>query len=105
MIKKSNVYGVWCRKNKTFYYLETGSHYVMDPIQRIIRVLRTKELIDDDVVGPPKKQGEEDYILMTWADAEEKNYEVEVMYLNNNVKKAVLNSSDKPESNELDGWK
>lgn len=102
--KKSNqIQGLWCRKDKTFYYLETGVHSVRNPLDRIRSTLITKGLVDIDITGI--RLHEEPLLKMTMAEAEERDYQVEAIYLNPHVRaqvEASKNGGHKPASNP---WK
>ena len=95
--KRSEVQGLWCRKNKKFYYLETGVHSIRNPLDRIKSSLVTRELLEWNINGT--RRHEEPEVKMSWAEAEERGYEVECIYLNPHVKAQIEDlKSDKPTS-------
>ena len=85
--KHSDVQGLWCRKDKKFYYLESGIHSIRNPLDRVKSSLMTKGLLEWDVKGTVRH--EEPVIKMSWAEAEERGYEIECIYLNPHVKLQV----------------
>jgi hypothetical protein len=90
-MKHTDVTGIWLRENKTFYYLETLIHSVRNPLDRIKGTLIAQGLLSlSERVGVVH---EEPFIKMTWAEAEEKGYKVEVIYLNDHVKKIATKES------------
>jgi len=85
--KKSEVQGLWLRANKKFYYLETGIHSIRNPMDRIKSGLISRGLLEWDVTGT--KRYEEPVVKMSWAEAEERGYESEPLFLNKHVKTQV----------------
>ena len=85
--KRSEVQGFWCRKNKKFYYYESGVHSVRNPLDRIKNTLVSRGLLIWDPTGT--KRHEEPVVKMSWAEAEERGYEVEAIYFNAHVKAQV----------------
>jgi hypothetical protein len=81
------IHGVWCRKNKTFYYLETGGIGIAHPVDRVKRVLTRRGLLTQapDDFG----FGTEPYKVMTLLQAQEATYKIEAIYLNNHVRRAI----------------
>jgi hypothetical protein len=101
--KRTEVQGLWCRANKTFYYLETGVHSVRNPLDRIKGVLMTKGLLEWSISGT--KLNEEPIKKMSWADAEERGYAVQVLYLNAHVQKMVESGGDANIPAKANPWK
>lgn len=85
---KRETVGLWCRKDKKWYYLESAGHATTSNLDRIKRVLITRELVVFDKDGI--KYGHEPYKVMTYAEAQEKGCEIEPIYLNAHVKSSVL---------------
>lgn len=85
--KRSEVQGLWCRSDKKFYYLETGIHSVRNPLDRIKATLITRGALVYDIMGT--RLHEEPVVKMTWAEAEERGYENEAIFLNPHVKAQV----------------
>jgi hypothetical protein len=94
--------GIWCRKNKTFYYLETGGLSVTNEQDTLRRTLIARGLIKYDVRG--SFEHEEPYLRMTLAEAKNKNYEIEIIYLNNHIAKVIKDKKEKKEET-FPGWK
>ena len=101
--KRSEVQGLWCRKNKKFYYLETGVHSIRNPLDRIKNSLVTRELLEWNISGT--RRHEEPVIKMSWAEADERGYEVECIYLNPHVKTQVEAAKNKKSTNANNPWK
>lgn len=97
--KHSEVQGLWCRKNKTFYYYESGNHSIRNPLDRIKNTLVSRGLLTWDLGGT--KLHEEPVVMMSWAAAEERGYQVEPIYFSDHIKAQVLASQGgiKPSQN------
>ena len=91
--KRSEVLGLWCRANKKFYYFETGLHSVRNPLDRIKTTLVSRGLLEWDPSGT--KRHEEPVVQMSWAEAEERGYEVESIFLNAHVQAQVEEAKTK----------
>ena len=90
MVKNQNpskVHGIWCRKNKTFYYLESGHIGINHPVDRVKKVLMRRGLLNMDLND--LSINKDPYKVMTWADAIELTYPVEVLYLNSHIRQVV----------------
>lgn len=99
-MKKNNTWGIWVRENKTFYYLYSGIHSVSDPTGRTLNRLLANGTLQ---LEPGRVYAnEEPYKLMTLAQAEEKRYTVEVMFLNDFAK---AHFEEKQEATKLNGWR
>ena len=87
MKKPTEIQGLLVKDSRTFYYLETGTHRVVSALDRIQSVLLSRDILSytgtrDDVTEEKTKK-------MTLAEAQEKGYKVEVLYLTNHVKTMV----------------
>ena len=89
--KPAEIQGLLIPANKTFYYMETGVIKVVNPVDRIMKVLLAKDIIT--YTGTKEDVTEEKYRLMTLQEAQEKGYAIETLYLNSHVK---ANSSETP---------
>lgn len=92
---KPDTQGIWCKKTNKWYYLEVGIHKSTRSLERLKTILLSRGYAEYEIDGI--KRGAEPMRVMTYRDAKEKNYEVEVLYLNNFVKSQV-EASPKPES-------
>jgi hypothetical protein len=92
--------GIYIPANKTFYYLETGPHFVSSEIERLRNILtqRGHVLFNTGLAEP----GERLYEVITLHTAKEKERTIEVIYLNAHVESTFKNSpASKKESG---GW-
>ena len=85
--KPSEILGLWCRSNKTFYFLESGLHSIRNPLDRIRNSLVTRGLVPLEPTGT--KLNEEPLVKMSMAEAEERGYDIDCLYLNPHVQKQV----------------
>jgi len=85
--KHSEVQGLWCRKNKVFYYFESGVHSIRNPLDRIKNTLVSRGLLAWDIEGT--KLHEEPVVRMSWAEAEERGYKAEAIYFSSHIKAQV----------------
>lgn len=99
--KRSQVQGLWCRKNKTFYYFESGAHSIRNPLDRIKTTLISRGLLAWSTAGT--KLHEEPIIKMSWAEAEERGYKVEPIYFNNHVR-SQAEAEQQPQGNGKSPW-
>lgn len=85
-----DINGVYCRTNKTFYYLECGNFFVSHSTETILNRLEMKELLP-----PALKPGDQPgWKPMTLAAAQEQEIKVEVMYLNKHVEEVCKSSGN-----------
>lgn len=89
--KPAEIQGLLVLDNKTFYYMETGTIKIINPIDRIMKVLLAKDIIT--YTGTKEDVSTEKYKLMTLQEAQEKGYEVQTLYLNSHVR---ANSAETP---------
>jgi|14BtaG_2_1085337.scaffolds.fasta_scaffold00028_70 hypothetical protein len=85
--RPSEIQGLWCRSDKTFYFLETGHHSVRNPLDRIRNTLTTRGLVP--LQTERLLLNEEPLLKMSLAVAQEKDYEVDWIYLNPHVQAQV----------------
>ena len=85
--RRSEVQGLWCRKDKIFYYYESGPHSIRNGLDRIKSVLISRGLLSWSVSGT--RLHEEPVVKMSWAEAEERGYDVQPIYFNSHVKTMV----------------
>lgn len=90
--RPSEVTGLWCRHDKVFYFLETGVHSIRNPLDRIRNTLIMRGLVPFSEKNVMLH--EEPLIKMTMAEALEKDYEVDCVYLNPHVEKQILAERD-----------
>lgn len=81
----STTLGIWCLKDRKWYYLESGPSQHSQSISKVITALTSRGLIDYQTDGRnvvPYKQ-------IPYSEAQEKGYEIEPIYLNKHIKKLV----------------
>jgi hypothetical protein len=84
-VRKPPVYGIWCRADKKFYWLDTGDIPFASPTARILRMLVQRGLIkypEDGRLLPD----EEPYLVMEYKQAQEKNFEIVRIPLHEGIK-------------------
>jgi hypothetical protein len=80
----SKIWGLWVRKNKTFYWLETGPTHLQFGTDKLRGVLMSREILSYSVRGKTFK-GEEPYLDMNLETAQEKEYKIERIFINDHV--------------------
>lgn len=85
--------GIFIKKNKKFYTLETGNVVVTTHVTRIKKILVQRNLI---TMTDASYTDSDQYEVITIKEAREKEYEIEKLYLNSHIKKHFKNekSSD-----------
>lgn len=85
--------GIFAKKDKTFYYLETGGNYVNDDITRIKRALLQRGLI---WIDPETNSDKDQYTVLTFDEAKDKEYQMKPIFLNNFIKQNFLKEQESP---------
>lgn len=93
--------GILCRKDRTFYYLETGNLTPRNNIDRLRGILLRRDLIsyhrtDSNDRSPP-------YRIITLEEAQEKGLNIEVVYLNKHIEQTVKAQKEK-RSQKANPW-
>ncbi len=78
--------GVYCKKDRTFYYLETGAIHLSNTTSRVISTLKSRGLI---VQTTDTKGDYELFEIMTIGEAIDKEFAIKRIYLNHHVKKML----------------
>lgn len=99
----SKIWGVWVRANKTFYWLETGPSTVRFVGDKIRSILMSKDILRSNVRVRTNK-GEEASLDMTLEAAQEKNYTVERLFINEHVANSVLESEKNKKKTTVNPW-
>ena len=86
--KPSQIWGIWIRENRTFYYLETGAVPVTFNGDKIRSTLISRGILK---LNPQFKlvKNEEPYLQMTLRQAQDKEYKIEKFYLNKHIEASV----------------
>lgn len=78
-----NASGVFCKKDKKFYYLESGDNHVTNTVPRITKTLYARGVIELSGDNPYTYS---EYEVMKIKDAEEKGFELNPIYINDHVR-------------------
>lgn len=89
--------GIYTKKDKTFYYLETGNNHISNEIDRIKKTLLQRSLIS---VNFETGNTLDQYKILTLEQAKEEEYTLKPIFLNKFVK---ANLEAKP-SEESSKW-
>lgn len=81
--------GIFCKKDKTWYYLETGSIHLKNYLPRIKKTLVQRGLI---VLDPESQTDSESYSVTKYSEAIENNYAIKPIFLNPHIKKTYQNN-------------
>lgn len=91
--------GIWCEKNRTWYYLETNGLQSARHLDRLKAALIARNLID---YTREKDFNTPEYKVMKYHEALEKEYKCEAIYISEHVKNEVL--KDKENESKTEGW-
>ncbi len=95
--------GIYVKDRKTFFYLETGGKPCRSPLDKLRSVLMQRGILEYDMQDERLTIYNQPYNIISYADAEEKQYDVEVIYLNQHVKK--LMTEQKVEESVQSPWR
>ena len=92
---RDNDLGIYCQKEKKFYYLETGSVYVSNTIDRIKKTLITRGLIEftDNTFLDTER-----YNVMSCKDAKLKDYNMQAIYISKHVEQTLQEQEEQSTS-------
>lgn len=97
-LTKSTV-GLWCEKDRVFYYLETNGRPHSRATSVLKRTLMGRDLID---YTTQKEIPSPDYLIMRWKDALDKGYEAKPIYLTKHIQKVVEAQDENKETSPWD---
>ena len=86
-----NALGVYCKKDKNFYYLETGKNHVPRTVSRIARILMARDLI---VLSDKDPHMHSQYEVHKIKLAKEKDWNLIPIFFNEHVKKSFEADED-----------
>lgn len=90
-----NKLGIYAKKDKTFYYLETGENYISNEIDRVKKTLIQRSLISISLdTGTVAEQ----YKVLELNEAKEEGYKITPIFLNNFVKQNFESKEDNTSS-------
>ena len=92
-----NTLGIYCKKNKTFYFLESGSATLTTSISRLKKTLIQRGLI---AITDKSYTDVDQYEVLKIKEAEERELTILPIYLNKHIKNTIENGS----KNENKKW-
>lgn len=101
--RPSEIWGVWVRANRTFYWLESGPTRLTHAGDKLRSVLISKNILRYMTEHRPIRN-EEPYLDMTLEQAQEKGYEVERLFLNDHVRASVEAREAQREQKRNNPW-
>lgn len=93
------LFGVFCKKDKTFYYLESGEVHVVNTVPRITKTLFARGVIELDVEQPSTYT---QYDVLTIKDAISKELDMVPIYINDHIRKLMTKKDEEEQSSK---WK
>lgn len=99
--KPSEIRGLLVPENKTFYYLEANGITVANSLDRISKILLSRDLIRETGEMPDLTATKP--VVMTLLEATEKGYHVQALYITQHIKK-VTKDNTIPVARKI-GWK
>ena len=96
---KDNSLGVFCKKDKKFYYLEVGNNHIPNTVPRLTKALIARNLIVLDDENPSTTS---QYEVFSVKDAKEKELELIPVFFNSHIKRAF---EQKEKEKETSKWK
>jgi hypothetical protein len=93
------LFGVFCKKDKKFYYLEAGTNHVVNTVPRITKTLFARGIIELDVESPSTYS---QYDVLTIKEAKEKEMEMTPIFINSHVRQTM---QEKEEVKQSSKWK
>jgi hypothetical protein len=94
------LFGIFCKKDKNFYYLETGENHVVNTVPRITKTLFARGIIELDADSPSTYT---QYDVLTIKEAKDKEMNMVPIYINNHVR-SLLEKNEK-ETKQSSKWK
>jgi len=76
--------GIYVKKEKKFFYLETGNIFLNSHIIRIKKILIQRNLI---IMTDASYTDSDQYDVLSIEDAQEKEYEFHTIFLNSHIRK------------------
>ena len=94
---RDNSLGIYCIRQKKFYYLETGKVYVSNTVDRLKKTLVKRGLIE---FTDQSFLDTDDYKVVTCRDAKINDYEIVPIYISNHVRASVMQAEKDKENKE-----
>jgi len=86
--------GIFCKQNKTFYYLETGDNYVGNTVDRIRKTLISRDLIHYNTRG---LMSTDDFTVLTVRDAKVADHKLQPIYISKHVEQVLTSPAENSE--------
>ena len=99
----SKIWGIWVRANKTFYWLETGPAHLKFSGDKLKSVLMSRSILTYKVRNKTIK-GEEPYLDMNLELAQEKEYAIERVFINEHVANTILEEEKTKVKSKKNPW-
>lgn len=99
----SEIWGVWIRANRTFYWLETGPTMLTYAGDKLRGALMSRGILKFNARTKTIK-GQEPYLDMTLETAKEKEYAIERVFLNEHISKSILADEAKSPKAKANPW-
>ena len=80
--------GIFSKKDKTWYYLETGEIHLNNVLSRIKKALVQRNLI---ILDPESQTDSESYEILKYSEAVDKEYVIKPIFLNPHIKESYEN--------------
>ncbi len=94
--------GIWCREDKTWYYLESGEHLLTNSMVKLKNILLSRGL---NIININYDERNTETIkLMDYATALECDYKIEPVYISKHVKDIMEAEKAKEEASEVNPW-
>tara|TARA_Y100001970_G_scaffold291695_2_gene429874 strand:- start:1780 stop:2082 length:303 start_codon:yes stop_codon:yes gene_type:complete len=84
--------GILVKKEKKFYYLETGKVYIGNTIDRLKKTLYKRNLLSFDPSG--NLLDTTDHEIITCSEAKLQNYEMIPVYISKHIEKSLLETEE-----------
>ena len=91
--------GVFCKKDKSFYYIEAGENHVNNTVSRLVKVLQSRGLIELDHDNPYTHT---QYEAIPCGKALEQDMEMKPVYLSKHIKQTLESQTKEQKSGK---WK
>ena len=88
---KDDSLGIYCIRDKTFYYLETGKVYVANTVDRLKKTLINRDLIE---FTEGSYLNTDDYKIITCRDAKLEDYNIKPIYISEHVRKTLEENNE-----------
>jgi len=101
---QDNQPGIWCRKDNTFYYLETGIASGQNNIERLKRILTQRGLIKYNTIDNHNRKNQ--IKVVRFEEAKKEGWPIKAVYLNKHIKAVIeaQSAENKNSSEDVNPW-